>query len=70
MPNGRCSAKIATRRKGAMDIGSKEMALLLWSRDGRLLSVWMKAFEADLEVKLRLQPESWEEGESQTVRIA
>lgn len=53
-----------------MDIRSKEMALVLWSGDGRLLSVWMKAFEADLEVKLRFQPESWEEGESQTVRIA
>lgn len=52
-----------------MDIESREMALVTWSRVGRYLSVWMKAFERDLEVKLRFQPESWDEGESQAVHI-
>lgn len=45
--------KIATGRKSAMDTESKEMVLVMWSRPGRLRSVWMKASEAELEVKLK-----------------
>ena len=35
---------------------SREKVLAIWSRNRRCLGVWVKAYEGDLEVKLRFKP--------------